>query len=209
MGQTALDALITNGPIALGLGLLLGGLGVPVPATLMLLAAGALVRQNRLDGAVALVALAGAVSGDIGSYLMGRYGLRGLVARLEKGASWRRAEKTFDEKGAIAILLTRFFLTPLALPTNLIAGGERFPLAKFAAASVAGEVVWVLFYGGLGFVFASSWAAVGAQAGRIGGWLVAGAAALFGVYELWHWRGHLTPHKEEPAATVAGTGTLQ
>jgi membrane-associated protein len=41
-----LTGMITYGPPVLGLALLLGALGVPVPGTLFVLAAGAFVRQG-------------------------------------------------------------------------------------------------------------------------------------------------------------------
>lgn len=200
-GGAALGYLQAYGPIVLAITLLLGGLGVPVPASLLVLAAGAFVRQDRFSLPLAFgLALLGAMTGSVGSYLMGRYGLRKIIARMKRSRSWRKAEETFKRRGGTAIVLTRFLLTPLALPTNLIAGGERFPLARFAALSAVGEAIYILIYGGLGFVFAESWKRVGDRVGGMGLWALLGAGVLFGLYELWvHWRGHLTLHPEEIA----------
>jgi membrane protein DedA with SNARE-associated domain len=60
-----LTTVTTWGAPALGLGLLLGTLGVPVPSERLMLAAGTLTRQGGLDWRLAFVpTLAGAVLGD-------------------------------------------------------------------------------------------------------------------------------------------------
>ncbi len=196
--ETALGSLEAYGPAALGLVLLLGALGVPVPATMVLLAAGAFVRQGAFELPLGVgMALAGAVGGD--SYLMGRYGIRRMLGRLERGVSWRKAEATFESQGDWSILLTRFLLTPLALPTNLIAGSDRYPFRRFVGLCTAGELVWVLFFGGLGYVFAESWPRVHDRIGSLGPWLVGGVVLTFGVYEICiycrgHWKHHAPAH---------------
>lgn len=194
--QAALGGLQTYGPIVLMVGLFLGGLGVPVPATLLLLAGGAFAREGRFDPLLALgLAWLGATGGDSTSYGMGFYGLRGLVARLERGAAWRKAEETFEQRGGAAIVLTRFLFTPLALPTNLIAGGDKYPFRHFVLLCGVGELVWVLLYGGLGFAFAQSWPLVSDWAGRVGGWLLGGVVVAIGLYEVAiHWHGHWKHH---------------
>lgn len=192
----ALERLKATGPEALALALLLGGIGVPVPATMLLLAAGAFVRQGDFDWHLAFgLALLGAVCGDAASYLMGRYGVHRMLGRLEHSVSWHRAAQTFEQRGASAIVLTRFLFTPLALPTNLMAGDDRYPFVRFVGLCAFGEVLWVLLYGGLGYVFAESWEAVRDQAGSVAGWIIAGLVVAIGIYELAiHWHGHLRIH---------------
>jgi len=88
---------------------------------------------------------------------------------------------------------------PLALPTNLIAGGGRFPFHRFVVLCFLGEAVWVLLFGGLGYLFAGTWRTVGAFAGDLSGWLVGFALAALGVYETYeHWRHHTTPAGPTP-----------
>ena len=58
-------------------------------------------------------------------------------------------------RGGIAIYLTRWLFTPLALPTNLIAGSSGYPFWKFLLFDIAGEITWILLYGGLGYAFGS------------------------------------------------------
>lgn len=196
--EGVLGHLAAYGPAALAVLLLLGGMGVPVPATLALIACGAFAGQGRFSAPLVFAAgVVGATAGDAASYLMGRYGLRGLIKRLEKKKSFHRAEARFRVHGPATIFLTRFLLTPLALPTNLIAGSNKFALVRFVGLCAAGEIVWVLVYGGLGFAFAETWQRVAAHAGRASIWIVVGLAVVVAAYELaTHWHGHLAPHNE-------------
>ena len=195
MLHDALSALQGYGTPALALVIFVSCLGLPVPSTMLLLAAGAFARTGllRIELVTPLVLLA-AVIGDSCSYLTGRRVGTVLARHLKGSLSWSRAEHTFDRWGIWAVPLTRFLLTPLALPTNLIAGAERFPFRRFVGLCLLGEAVWVLIFGGLGYLFASSWRIVGAFAGDLSGWLVGFALAALGVYEVYvHWRLHTTP----------------
>jgi len=152
--DTLLTAMTTVGPAALSLALLMGALGVPLPGTLFLLAAGALARAGGMDGALAMtMALLGVLIGDSAGYVLGLSGQRLLLRRFEGGATWRQAQGRFQQWGGATIFLTRFLLTPLAVPTNLIAGSSRYTYWRFLAFDAAGELAWVVLYGGLGYFF--------------------------------------------------------
>jgi len=195
MLHDALSALQGYGTLALALVIFVSCLGLPIPSTMLLLAAGAFARTGllRIEQVTPLVLLA-AVIGDSCSYLMGRRIGTPLTRRLQGSLSWSRAEHTFDRWGVWAIPLTRFLLTPLTLPTNLIAGSGRFPFRRFVSLCFLGEAVWVMLFVSLGYLFASSWRIVGAFAGDLSGWLVGFALTTLGVYEVYeHWRHHTTP----------------
>lgn len=186
IADTLLTAVLAYGAPALGLALLVVALGIPLPATLLLLASGAFVRQGVLDARVALVlGLLGSVLGDSGSYCLGRCGGALVLRRVEGRALWRQARDTFERRGALAIFLTRFMLTPLALPTNLLAGSSRYAYGRFLALDVLGELVWIALYGGLGYAFADQWETISDLAGNLTGALiglfalVAGAALAY------------------------------
>lgn len=150
------------------------------------------------------MALAAVVLGDGGSYMIGRYGGGRALEWLEGRLSWYRAERAFERWGAFAILLTRFLITPLALPTNLIAGAERYVFRRFVLLSVLGNLVWITAYGSLGYLFAGSWRAVGDFAGSLGGWLAVGAVLVAaGAYEVYaHCRYHVAPWPNATARNV-------
>jgi membrane-associated protein len=70
-----LTGLITYGAPLFGLALLLGAIGVPIPTSLMVIAAGAFSRQGMLNLLPAAgLGLLGAVVGDSLSFVMGRWG---------------------------------------------------------------------------------------------------------------------------------------
>jgi membrane protein DedA with SNARE-associated domain len=168
-----LTAMLVYGPAALALALLLAALGIPLPATLLLLAGGAFARQGVLDGALAAtLGVLASVLGDSGSYCLGRCGGSLVLRRMDSTAAWRRAQATFERRGALAILLTRFLLTPLALPTNLIAGSSQYTFRRFLVVDLAGEIIWVALYGGLGYLFADRWEALSDLVGNLSGALL-------------------------------------
>ena len=191
MPDSAPNLLLNYGPLALALAIFIGALGLPIPGTALLLAAGALARGNLVSvPVVAILAVSAAVLGDAASYWLTRVGFAPIVGRLEGKAAWRRAERAFERHGVLAILLSRFLVTPLALPTNLIAAGDRYPFARFFYASLVGEAVWVVLFGGLGYLFAESWQAIGGLAGDLGLWLTGTAIVTLGFYEAYRFWSH-------------------
>jgi membrane-associated protein len=178
--ELLLTILVNHGALALGSVLWLAALGVPLPATMLLLAAGAFVQQGVLAPAGAVIAaLVGAVTGDAASYLVGRFGGARLPCRLQASDPWARAAALFARWGFLGVFVTRCLLTPLALPVNLLAGSTRYAWHRFMAAVLAGEIAWVALFGGLGYLFADRWELLGAVAGDIV------AAALGIVLAVW------------------------
>ena len=177
----------------LGLLFFLSALGVPLPSTLLVVAAGAFIQQGVLNLATTLgLSLVGVVLGDLLSYSMGRALGRSMHAWYGEVATWQRAEAYFARRGGIAIVLTRCVLMPIAVPVNLVAGSSMYPVSRFAAYAVSGEVIWLLGYGALGYLFGSQWeiisALIGHASGPLVGVLIAGGAA----YALIRWQHHPT-----------------
>lgn len=159
----------------------IGSLGIPFPVTLVIVAAGALTRQGLIDWRLALPAcLLGASLADHSEYLLGRQA-RAWLSRFENKAVWQQAHAIFNRQGGWAIMLTRFWLTPLAPAINLIAGGH-YPYTRFLFFDVLGQLAWVLIYGGLGYIFVGEWLRVSQAVSGFSGLslgLVAGAAAVW------------------------------
>jgi membrane protein DedA with SNARE-associated domain len=182
LGTIFLSAMTTAGPAAFALALFLGPLGLPIPTGLLVVAAGAFVRQGLMPLGVAVgLGLAATLSGDATSYLLGRFA-GGWAQRLGKGrraAGWQRAREQFKRRGGLALYATRVLLTALDVPANLIAGGSGYGFRRFLAWDVAGRVTWLLLYGGLGYLFCSQWQAVTALLSSYGIWLGLAAGAAF------------------------------
>ena len=198
-----LTAVLAYGAPALGLVLFGVALGIPLPATLLLLASGAFARQCMLDARVALgLGLLGSVLGDSGSYCLGRCGGALVLKHVEGRALWHQARASFDRRGALAIFLTRFILTPLALPTNLIAGSSRYAYGRFLLFDVFGEMVWIILYGGLGYAFADQWETISDLAGNLTGALLGLLTLVAGGALAYHARRRhvLATHTADPSA---------
>lgn len=158
LSDLALAALITYGPIALALTLLLGAAGAPLPGALVLIAAGAFARQDFIDWRWAAAAgLAGVVLGDIVAYGIGRVGGVWAEKRMAHMSAWQSATDQFARHGGWAIFLTRFLLTPLGVPMSIIAGIAAYPFYRFVLVDTAGELLWISIYGGAGYALGSQW----------------------------------------------------
>lgn len=178
-----LSYIITYGSVALGVTILLAALGVPFPSTVFVLASGAFIQQGVLDLPSTLaVALLFVVAGDTLSYGMGRLLRSFMQRRFGKMESWRNAEAYFQRRGGVAIYLTRWLLTPIAVPTNWVAGSSGYRSLRFLAYAAAGELTWLLVYGGLGYLFGSQWEAVSTFISDFSGLLVGLVLLVGGVY---------------------------
>ncbi len=168
-----LTAFISYGPSLLALVLFVGALGLPLPGSVFLIASGAFVQQGVFSPYLAFpLALIGAVAGDMASYGMGRFAGDYIRRRFGETAAWRNAETTLQRRGGIAVFLTRWLLTPLAIPINLVTGASGFSAWAFFGYDLAGELIWVALYGGLGYFFGGSWEYISQLISDLSGLLV-------------------------------------
>jgi membrane-associated protein len=152
-----LTALLVYGYPALGLTLLLGSVGLPVPDGLAMTVAGALAMDGRISigwaGAIALVA---SVLGDIIGYGVGRVLDREV---LERRGRWLgltalrriRVEALFERWGGLTVFITRTFASYLSSVANLLAGLSHYPFGKYLAFTLAGRLAWTSAYLALGY----------------------------------------------------------
>ncbi len=173
LGEWLLTGLLNHGNLLLGTTLFFAALGIPLPATMLLMAAGAFTQQGELSLQGALIsASCGAIAGDGCSYLLGRFSLKLAPRRLLDSSGWLRANILFARWGGWSVFITRFLVTPVALPVNLLAGSTRYGWMRFMLAVVAGELIWVLLFGGLGRLFADQWETLSQLATDLGGVLL-------------------------------------
>jgi len=174
--------------------LFLGALGVPVGASALVIAAGAFSQQGILDWPLAaLLGWFGAILGDAIGFGIGYYAKDWVDNRFGRSPTWKSAEETFDRRAGLAIYLTRFLITALAVPTNLIAGGSGIQFRRFMIYDSLGELTWILLYGGLGYVFGSQWELVSTVISNFGG-LIFGLVIL--TVGIWLWRRRLRSMKQ-------------
>ena len=173
MSDFLLTQIINYGAPILGIIVLIGALGVPFPGTFIVVAAGAFSRQDILTWhTTGLVALSCVVLGDSMSYAMGYYAREIILRRFQGSAQWSQAESSFNRWGGTSIFLTRFLITGIAVPVNLIAGTSKFSFRQFFLYDLLGETIWIFGYGGLGYLFGTQWEAVSELLSNISGLLL-------------------------------------
>lgn len=155
-------------------------LALPIPASILMLAAGGFVAAGDLSfTASAGAALAGAVAGDQTGYAAGRLGGGGLIDRMgQKAQPVARARDLLSRKGGVAVFLSRWLFSALGPYVNVAAGAAGQPWAKFTLWGVAGEAVWVTLYVGLGYAFTGNLQAAADMAADMLGFLATAAVAL-------------------------------
>ena len=161
MSDYLLTQIINYGSPLFGLVLFSGALGLPVPASITLIAVGAFAQQGIIVWyEAAIFGLVGAVLGDAASFGIGYFARDWVSTRFAGSSVWKSARDTFDSRAGLAIYLTRFLITALAVPTNLIAGGSGIQFRRFMTYDTLGEITWVVLYGGLGYWFGTQWEVV-------------------------------------------------
>lgn len=135
-----------------------GGLGLPIPEDLTLLAAGALAHERVFKlRDVILVSFVGVVCADWIIYLVGRrYGQdvakHPFVARLFGAARIEAVRQAVERHGARAVFAARFMFG-FRIATFLAAGTFHVPASRFAVAEAAGSAIFVPAMVTLGFLF--------------------------------------------------------
>jgi membrane protein DedA with SNARE-associated domain len=171
----------------------LEAIGLPVPAALALLIAGAAAANGTLR---ATYALAGAVSvtlaGDTLLYLLGRYTgwwLLGLLCRisLNPESCILRAADSFYRRGRVLLVVAKFIpgINTMAPP---LAGSMNMRFWSFLKLDLAGAILYVGGCLAIGFLFSGALGAItrGYQAfGRVLGWSVAILVAGYLIFQIW------------------------
>lgn len=136
----------------------LEAIGLPVPAAVALLAAGAACALHVLNLWMAvLVAVAATVAGDTIMFFVGGvsgWALLGFLCRVSMNPETciLRSAESFYKRGKATLLIAKFVpgLNTMAPP---LAGSMKMPPWKFLRYDFGGALLYVLAYGGAGFLF--------------------------------------------------------
>ncbi len=192
MEQT-LQFVVQYGYALLFLWVLIEQGGLPIPATPLLLAAGALAGQGRMSlPLVVIAATAGCVGADIFWYTFGKR--RGAVVlnllcriAMEPDSCVRRTETTFGKYGARTLLVCKF-VPGLNTAAPALAGMVREPHARFLIFDVLGGLLWTLTYTLVGFLFSKQLDRIAKDAHLLGGGFLILFATGVVAYVLYRWR---------------------
>jgi membrane protein DedA with SNARE-associated domain len=162
-GYFAVFALIT-----------LESIGIPLPGETALIAASIYAGSTHHLDIVAIggVASAAAVIGDNGGYWLGRRGGGALVARYGHIVRLdRRKLKVgrylFARHGGKVVFFGRF-ISVLRTYAAFLAGLNRMPLARFAAANATGAVLWAGGYAAAAYAIGGAAASLGSLVTLVG-----------------------------------------
>jgi len=175
-------------PVLFGV-LFIGSAGLPMPSSLLLVAAGSFVGQGEMGlWPVLLLSASGAILGDNAGYALGRLGGRKLARRVSRYLGgeerFKAAETRLRRREGGGIFLSRWLLTPLGPVINIISGVTGYPWRRFLLYDVLGEALWVILYVLLGKIFSDrvhavtevlgnfTWMIVGLFVAVILGWIV-------------------------------------
>ena len=133
-------------------------IGLPVPAALALVAGGAAAAAGTLSLPKALtIALTAMLIGDTLLFVLGRYmgwSFLGLLCRLSVNpeSCVLRSAESFYKRGKTTLLIAKFIpgVNTMAPP---LAGSMRMPAQQFLRLDFAGASLYILAYGGVGFLF--------------------------------------------------------
>ncbi len=186
--ESFLAALLAYSYPALGLILLLGAIGAPVPTGFTTVLAGSLAAGGLMTWPLATaVAVVASVAGDIAGYGIGRFA-GDFVSRHGRwlGYSGHRKERVewlFARWGGVTVLMTRTLASHLSSLASLLAGVSRYTFAAFLAFAAVGRVLWTAAYFGLGYFIGSDLDAASGFLGSLSGLfisvLIAVAAAAY------------------------------
>jgi membrane-associated protein len=184
--DTLLDLVPVYGVAVVFAAVALGCFGVPAPATVSLVVAGAFIASGDLALVPVLVTgFVAAIIGDQAGYWAGVSGSRWaerLQASTRTGDTIAKSRALIRRWGPLGVFLSRWLVSPLGPPVNVASGMLGMPWPVFTAAGVAGKAIWVGLFTGLGYAFSHSLATVAEVSGTIAWSLV---LAVLGAALVW------------------------
>ena len=190
-----LSGLSAHGYSILFAAVFLEAIGIPVPAALALLIAGAAAARGSLHaGRTVGTALSAMMAGDTLMFLLGRYTgwwLLSLLCRLSLNpeSCILRSADSFYKRGRMLLVVAKFVpgINTMAPP---MAGSMNMRLFQFLRLDLAGAMLYAGAYLTAGWIFSGALGVVtrGYQMfGRALGWLVIAALAIYVAFVIRAW----------------------
>jgi membrane protein DedA with SNARE-associated domain/rhodanese-related sulfurtransferase len=169
-------------------------LGLPIPSVPVLLAFGALAGSERIDPVQSLLlAVSGCLCADLIWFQLGRWkggGVLGLLCRvaLEPDSCVSKTRDLFARHGVKSLLVAKFIpgFDTVAPP---LAGMLGVRTTTFLLWSTGGALLWLLVYGGAGYLFSERIEELAVAADRLGSSLVLVLLGLTAAYLAWKYLG--------------------
>jgi membrane protein DedA with SNARE-associated domain/rhodanese-related sulfurtransferase len=183
----SLSALSQHGYTILFAAVFLEAIGFPLPAALALLVGGAAAATGALNLWYALGgSIIAMLAGDALMFVLGRYTgwwLLGLLCRisLNPESCVLRSADTFHRRGRTLLVIAKFIpgINTLAPP---LAGCMNMPLRPFLALNLAGSILYIGAYFGIGYAFSDALEVIAQAYQAVGGMLGWAVMALVSAY---------------------------
>ncbi|WP_347491317.1 DedA family protein [Desulfoscipio sp. XC116] len=146
-------------------GLIIEALGLPFPGGLMIMFAGFLVNQNRLNFySVFLVAVLAFNMGALAAFYIGQYMGEPVLHRYGKFLrvnfnKWEKARRWMEQSAAVFIIIGRF-VPMMSNLTPYMAGVSGLKPTRFLLYNSIFSVIWVSFNISVGMLFGHNWPAI-------------------------------------------------
>ncbi|MBV7410755.1 DedA family protein [Maritimibacter sp. DP1N21-5] len=156
MGDWVGPLVESYGILAIGIGILLECMGLPLPGETLLVIGSGLAGTGDLPlWELVVVAITAATVGDNIGYLVGRLAGRPLILRHGSRIGitherFAKVEGIIERRGFIIVLVARFIVLLRQL-NGLAAGTAKMHWIKFFVANFAGACLWVSFWATLGY----------------------------------------------------------
>lgn len=194
MTESLLALVPTYGVWLIFFCLMLSCLALPLPSSIMVMAAGGFAAAGDVAlWQVQLAALTGFIAGDQLTYGIARGPGQGLVRKMQRyprfEKPFQKAEVMLHQRGAGAVFLTRTIFSPLGPYLGYLSGAVKLQWPKFTSAAIAGAVCWSFAYSLLGYFFAPRIRQIASMIGNgIGVIMLLAVAAALVWYLVQQWR---------------------
>jgi membrane protein DedA with SNARE-associated domain len=183
--------------LSLAVVVFLEAVGIPIPAALAIMAAGAAAAMGALRPDVTVaVALVAMMAGDLLLFMVGRktgWWLLGILCRLSANpeSCILTSADSFYRRGRATLVVAKFIpaINTMAPP---LAGSMRMRLPQFLALDAAGALLYIVGFGALGYAFSGLIARVTRvfdTASRLVEWLMVVGLIVYAAYRVWlYWK---------------------
>jgi membrane protein DedA with SNARE-associated domain/rhodanese-related sulfurtransferase len=192
MTTQLLPLLAHYGVLIVFIAVLIDQIGLPVPASPVLILAGTLAAQGKLFAPELLgVSVVACMIADWIWFWIGKtYGMRVLKTMcrisLEPDSCVSQTQNSFERWGANSLVVAKF-IPGLALIAPPLAGALRVTWRRFIVLSACGSVLWAALGLGMGMVFSAQIERLLSELDRIGGLAIALMGALLAGYVVFKW----------------------
>jgi len=192
----AISLVVHHGYIVIALFAFSEAIGLPVPASLALVAGGAATASHVLRAPEAILfTVAAMLCGDLILFFLGDvtgWALLGFLCKVSVNPETciMKSAESFYKRGRYALLFAKFIpgVNTMAPP---LAGSMKMPFWQFLGLDMCGATLYVLAYGTIGYVFRDFIAAITRgfrTAGHVVEIVVIAAAVVFTAYRIWIYR---------------------